>query len=1032
MKKRVLSIFLSLTIMLTSFVSVLPVQAQAFPDQTIRRAGNAIILKGISTIPGGSTVAPLLGPVLGKILGIKSDSAEILEQLDLVNEKLDEIIEALEEIDEKLDAVQNELKEIQQSINILSNQLDKSTRTIINELFEAKFGMTLDSFNSELTSVAYITERMYNDMAILYESDLESLESDPEYCTSELYKTLRVAEFIETFNSNATNDYVNMVLTLSKYLDGSQITLGNPNGLFEDVFLASCNNSVLGGEAAMRVASYLNQVSGTLSSAYKMLTVVAECKVYIADNYSAVKAATEEGSENYDEDVAALVEFGLKSNYRDKGNQKIWKNLISGNSSFPALHNKYFGEADSIAAEYNDMVENHWFDYIRSCTFTNNDIQVEFFPLESHMAVYHPCSEITSGTEGAEFANNTINSYIESSLSADEIKNLTEHILANQNRLFVDLSGGNTKATTEKTLLELLTYYGFQFTAPSVSELGKPRMLAYSSSASVSKGKKADLRVSGYDMAANNGYYLSNGALYTSIKKYEDSQYYYFDSENSSENKEDGSILYFFVPAALEINNEVEFESFILSVANGASYFKTTINLNCDIDLSGTSYKALWAGLKETYFNKGFRGTFNGNGHTIKGFSDSGDSFGAGLFRSLGSGASIKNLIFEDVNINAPDRNYVGVVTGKVLKDTTSDKVTFTNVRINSGSVNGKEGVGGFVGYAEGYIKFSDCINRTNVTGVNNTNKSSCYVGGMVGRSQNGCAFTNCENTGEMNGYLAGGFIGYTNGGKLDFSKCKNSGNVTGESASGGMAAWTYFSVGTSISNCENSGDISGQNAGGIIGMNYSASTKINKNKNSGNITGSYRTAGIIALNQNADCNLSSNSNSGNITGGAYTAGILAHCVNGVMILDNCVNEGVITSPNSDGGGIACYLYNNSSQKVVNHSLKHCINRGNVKGKYLAGGIVGESAHNKSVDLTGSENYGIIISPKARDQMLAVNDSGCSVKLDGCVYGGSTAIASIFSGGSLILIIIFTAIVLITAAVLIIMKKKKSVVHDNF
>ena len=144
------------------------------------------------------------------------------------------------------------------------------------------------------------------------------------------------------------------------------------------------------------------------------------------------------------------------------------------------------------------------------------------------------------------------------------------------------------------------------------------------------------------------------------------------------------------------------------------------------------------------------------------------------------------------------------------------------------------------------------------------------------------------------------------------------------------------------------------------------------------------------------------------------------------------MNEGVITSPNSDGGGIACYLYNNSSQKVVNHSLKHCINRGNVKGKYLAGGIVGESAHNKSVDLTGSENYGIIISPKARDQMLAVNDSGCSVKLDGCVYGGSTAIASIFSGGSLILIIIFTAVVLITAAVLIIMKKKKSVVHDNF
>lgn len=1029
MKKRIFSILLALIMVLSTSVTALPVQSSAISNDTIKVAAKAVIMKGVSTIPGGSTVAPLLGPVLGQILGIKSDSAQILEQLDLINEKLDEIMDALEEINDKLDAVQNELKEIQQSINNLSNQLDKSTRTILSEVFESKFGMTLDSYNSKLTSVAYITERMYNDMAILYESDYESLESDPDYCTSELYKTLRVAEFIETFNSNAVDDYVNMVLTLSKYLDGTQISLGNPRGLFETVFLASCNNSVLGGEAAMRIANYLNQVSGTLSSAYKMLAIVAECKVYIADNYSAVKAAAAEDSETYDEDVAALVEFGLKSNYKDKGNQKIWKNLISGNSSFPALHNKYFGEADSIAAEYNDMVKNRWFDYIRSCTFTNNDIQVDFFPLESRMAVYRPCGVITSGTEGAEYANNAIRAYMESSLSADEIKNLTEHILSNQNQLFVDLSGGNTKATTENTLLELLGNYGFQFTAPSFAELKLPHIIAYGSSASVSKGKKADLRVSGYDMFCNNGYYLSNGALYTGIQKYEDSQYYYFDSENTSKNKADGSVLYFFAPAALEINNETDFESFILSVAKGASYYKTTINLNCDVDLSKSSYKALWAGLKEADYNKGFRGTFNGNNHTIKGLNDPGDSFGAGLFRSLGSGAVIKDLTIDNSTVNAPECTYAGTVAGKVLNDTTSDKVSFTNVCVKSGSVNGKECTGGFVGYAEGYIKFSNCTNNANVTGVNNSNKLSCYVGGMVGRSQNGCAFSNCENAGLVSsGHNAGGFVGYINAGKTEISKSKNAGNVTGDHG-GGFVGWTNFSVTISIKGCENSGVISSRYAGGMIGLNYAASTTITGNKNLGNInsTGGYG-GGIVGDNLSGDCDLSSNINTGDISGGS-SAGILGHCTNGIMILDNCVNEGKITSPSGSAGGIVSYLYNNSSKREINHSLKHCINRGDVKGYYYAGGIVGETQYAKSVDLTGSENYGVVICPKERDQMIAGKD--CTVKLDNCVYGGSTAVASIFSGGSLILIIIFSAVVLIAAAVLIIVKKRKSAVPGN-
>lgn len=1038
MKKRIVSLFLSLVLIGSLFATARPVKTYAISEGTVKIAAKGLIEKGISTIPGGAFITPLLSPVLGEVLGIKGNGA-ILSQLGMINEKLDEIKETLDEINGKLDAMQTELRDIQQNIKDLSNKLDQSTQILLSEMFESRFGITLDSFNTKLTSVAYITERMYRDMALLYENDLNNIERAPALYTSDLYKTLTIAESIETFNSNATDDYVNMVMTLSKYLDGSQITLGNARNLYETVYLASCNNSVLGGEAAMRIVNYLNQVSGTLSSAYKMLIIVAKCKVYVAEHYDEVLAASNPNSENYDKYVAALVEYGLKSNYKDIASLQNWKNLVSdGDASLWTRHNQYFGETDSLSSKYNEMVASHWFDYIRDCKLVNNDIQVTFFTLDTCIYPYNSSLEVTEGTANAVYANNSLNAYLDSALSGDEVQKLVEHIIQNANGVYVDLSSGNTKSTTEKSFLDILRDYGFEIGTPvhdcettSYKKGTGPDLFVYKSTVTVTDGKTADFRVSGYDGNVKNGYYLSGGSLYSPLPQYEDYQYYGYDSVRSANCFENMCTFYFFRPAHVEINNELDFESFILSVGAGNTYYNTEINLNCDLDLSDCTYSALWAGLTEESSQKGFMGTFNGNGHTIKNLNDTGDAYGAGLFRTIGSGATICNLTFENVNINAASTSNAGTLAAKIVKNITSKPIVIDNVYVKSGTLSGKKNVGGLVGYTNGVYLIKNCTNNAFISA--STTDRAVRTGGIVAYVNNGGLIENCRNTGEMSSCIGAGIVGHVEGGTLTVNGCSNSGKIKNVSVGAGIIGWAYFEPTIKITNCENSAVISAGAAGGIIAYNYSrVKAYVTDNRNTGNINTENKekagdSAGIIGYNLSYDIDLSRNYNSGDVYG-TYAAGIIADSLNGSLTLDDCVNEGDITS-NKVGyaSGIAAYVYNNSYERVVNHSAKNCVNKGNVNAKYYGSGIFGKVNKAKTIDLSYCKNYGAITSSNDVDQITAVKEKSCTYNLTGCVYGGTTAVASIFGQGSLLLILV-CAIILTCATVctVVIVKKNKN------
>ena len=149
-----------------------------------------------------------------------------------------------------------------------------------------------------------------------------------------------------------------------------------------------------------------------------------------------------------------------------------------------------------------------------------------------------------------------------------------------------------------------------------------------------------------------------------------------------------------------------------------------------------------------------YKGTFNGNGHTISGlYIDSSDN-DQGLFGYVGSSGTVQDLT---VSGSVSGHWYVGGVVGYNNGGTVTGCI-FSG----SGSVSGSCFVGGVVGENSGSV--INCYNTGSVTGVIGVTGSSDYVGGVVG-SNNNASVENCYNIGSVNGSAdssdVGGVVGW-------------------------------------------------------------------------------------------------------------------------------------------------------------------------------------------------------------------------------------------------------------------------------
>jgi hypothetical protein len=223
----------------------------------------------------------------------------------------------------------------------------------------------------------------------------------------------------------------------------------------------------------------------------------------------------------------------------------------------------------------------------------------------------------------------------------------------------------------------------------------------------------------------------------------------------------------------------------LASLSTTNNFEGETIILGADIVLNDTSNFANWESSPPANqwtpigtSDSRFKGTFDGNGHTISGLYISKSSeYYKGLF--MYTAGNIRNLTLTDCYIYA----------------------------------NGY--AGGISYYCGSVARITNC----SVSGIIKVTGS--YAGGIVGQTENGTIISKCINNASVTaGKTSGGIVGVNNGTVAD---CYNTGNIAGNDSPYSDAAGiagnnNIFGL---INNCYNLGNLSAiDTAGGIVSYN--------------------------------------------------------------------------------------------------------------------------------------------------------------------------------------------------------------------
>lgn len=337
-------------------------------------------------------------------------------------------------------------------------------------------------------------------------------------------------------------------------------------------------------------------------------------------------------------------------------------------------------------------------------------------------------------------------------------------------------------------------------------------------------------------------------------------------------------------------------------VKSGITFEGKTIELVRDINLNNNPFPAI--GDETANF---FKGTFNGNSHTISGYTP---------LREAGS--KYASLFTENEGIISNV-----IISGVINVDNTAD---FSII------------AGGIAGQNKGTIDGCRSYVKMNVTSTLSISKESyIYVGGIVGANHN--VISNCQNygsiqaehsnTNEAETYM-GGIAGVMINGKIE--SCENNQNLTASGdyvMAGGICGAcddqnvAVSEVESGIVSCSNYGDITVEEAktrayaAGIVGNIYDL-LKITSCTNKGNVSSSTSSA----------------------TANAFAGGVVAR--GGECKIYGSYNSGKIKVANSGkassayGGGIIGYMSANSEVHTSTHAIEAL-----VESTGSCGGIAG-------------------------------------------------------------------------------------------
>ena len=348
--------------------------------------------------------------------------------------------------------------------------------------------------------------------------------------------------------------------------------------------------------------------------------------------------------------------------------------------------------------------------------------------------------------------------------------------------------------------------------------------------------------------AVDDPYIIVNGSnmvalSHISMNIATDEEYAVFGKDNSSTSRT------YLLAASYKLGNDIE-----LKTSDG--YY----------GIGGYIYTAPDAEEPSTDWSNLFRGTFDGDGHTIDLdidtttlVSDQGEGDNnytlmghvglvngthvevlGGLFNNA-SNCTIKNLTTTGSVKLATKAEYAGVIVG-TIGGTESVIDSCTNkASMEVGAVFNVSAAGGIFGRSSGTVIVTNCKNTGKIeagkaltlkSGNTTLSQGNSLAGGICSIVSAAATFTDCTNTGEIvadratelgqRSSRAAGICGQANNAKVTFTNCVNTGNITSKAQSTNAAAGI---VGTTIStlpmtNCTSFGTVYAKDgrAGTIFG----------------------------------------------------------------------------------------------------------------------------------------------------------------------------------------------------------------------
>lgn len=251
-----------------------------------------------------------------------------------------------------------------------------------------------------------------------------------------------------------------------------------------------------------------------------------------------------------------------------------------------------------------------------------------------------------------------------------------------------------------------------------------------------------------------------------------------------------------------------------------------------DIDLNGKEWTPIGV-VEKTSSGQGYTGTFDGQGHTIRGLNavpntELTNVLGCSALFGQIYGGTVKDLIVEGVS-NGSD--YSAGIVSSVNGGTISGCVNRVHVK-------GGSNVGGVTAYARGNAKIINCENAASVT---SESTRAAYTAGIVGSFAGKTRVESCYNYGEIIAESAtratGGIVGNNTGAPI--VNCYNAANINAGSKCAKVGGIAGFSN-QAIENCYNVGAISGKSgsansiagsaSGAVTNCYYLDSTAADKN----------------------------------------------------------------------------------------------------------------------------------------------------------------------------------------------------------